>query len=249
MNDYRPVTFQTTKWSQVLAARGGSVQAKQTLRELCETYYDPVEGFVRQHLNNHPEARDLTQEFFAKLLEGDSLNGVSQARGRFRSYLLGAIKHFLSDQLDRKSAKKRGSGKVPLQLLDPIDGMVCDVVDPCGSPVDAFFDREWAISTVRIAMTALERECNEQGESRRFEILRAWLTPSQASHLEVEAAKSLEMTAGAFKVAVHRLRKRFRQIVRHQIAASVDCADEIQAELDYLVEALSLVNPMISHNS
>src|SRR4029077_10832552 len=113
MNDLSANAFRTTHWTQVLAARGESKEAKHALRDLCELYYGPVEAFIGRYRAGHDDARDLTQEFFAKLLEGNSLNGVERTRGRFRSYLLGAVKHFLSDQVDRAFAKKRGSGQSP----------------------------------------------------------------------------------------------------------------------------------------
>src|SRR6266496_5387794 len=116
MNDRSADAFCTTRWTQVLAARGESPEAKHALRDLCADYYAPVEAFVRRCRTGHDDARDLTHQFFAKLLEGNSLKGVERTRGRFRTYLLGAVKHFLSDQVDRTLAEKRGSGQSPLSL-------------------------------------------------------------------------------------------------------------------------------------
>src|SRR5450755_1577390 len=116
MNDRSENAFRTTRWTQVLAAIGESAEAKHALRDLCEAYYGPVEAFVRRYRAGHDDARDLTHQFFAKLLEGNGLNGVEPTRGRFRSYLLGAVKHFLSDQVDRTLAEKRGSGQSPQSL-------------------------------------------------------------------------------------------------------------------------------------
>ena len=186
-------------------------------------------------------------QFFAKLLEGNSLKGVERTRGRFRSYLLGAVKHFLSDQADRTLAEKRGSGQSP-QSLDASpshdrserqEHTPLDVADPHGFPPDAFFDRQWALAIVEKAMSVLQAESQDRGETQRFEVLRRWLIPSEDGAIAAEAARSLDMTDGAFKVAVHRLRKRFRQLVKDQIASSVDGPEALQEELDYLIQALT----------
>ena len=158
MNDRPANTFRTTRWTGVLAARGESPEARQALRELCEAYYGPVEAFVRRYRGGRDDAGDLTQAFFARLLEGDGLGGVERTRGRFRSYLLGAVKHFLADQAGRSSAEKRGGGQAP-QSLDGRPGREPhDVADPHGFPPDAFFDRQWALAVVARAMGVLEAE-------------------------------------------------------------------------------------------
>ena len=239
--------FRTTQWTQVLAARGESAEAKHALRDLCEAYYGPVEAFVGRYRAGRDDARDLTHQFFAKLLEGNSLKGVQRTRGRFRSYLLGAVKHFLSDQADRASAEKRGSGQTPQSLdgsprhdrSERREHAPLDVADPHGFPPDAFFDRQWALTIVEKAMSALQAESQDRGETQRFEVLRRWLIPSEDGAVAAEASRSLDMTDGAFKVAVHRLRQRFRQLVKDQIASSVDGPEALQEELDYLIQALT----------
>ena len=247
MNDLSANAFRTTHWTQVLAARGESADAKQALRDLCETYYGPVEAFVQRYRVGRDDARDLTHEFFAKLLEGNSLRGVERTRGRFRTYLLGAVKHFLSDQVDRTLAEKRGSGQSPLSLQaspghhrsERQEHTPLDVADPHGFPPDAFFDRQWALAIVEKAMSVLQAESQDRGETQRFEVLKRWLIPFDDGAIAAETARSLGMTDGAFKVAVHRLRKRFRQLVKDQIASSVDGPEALQAELDYLILALT----------
>lgn len=255
MDDRSANAFRTTHWTQVLAARGVSTEAEHALRDLCEAYYGPVEAFVRRYRAGHDDARDLTHEFFARLLEGNSLKGVDRTRGRFRTYLLGAVKHFLSDQMDRTLAEKRGSGKSPLSLQaspghhhsERQEHTPLDVADPHGFPPDAFFDRQWAMAIVEKAMNVLQAESHDRGEMQRFEVLRRWLIPSEDDGaIAAEAARSLEMNDGAFKVAVHRLRKRFRQLVKDQIASSVDGPRALEAELDYLIRALTA--PESSHD-
>ena len=255
MNDHSVDAFRTTHWTQVLAARGESAEAKFALRDLCEAYYGPVEAFVGRYRAGRDDARDLTHQFFAKLLEGNSLKGVQRTRGRFRSYLLGAVKHFLSDQADRTLAEKRGGGQTPQSLhaspshdrSDRAEHTPLDVADPHGFPPDAFFDRHWALSIVEKAMSALQAESQDRGESPRFEVLRRWLIPSEDGAMAAETARLLDMTDGAFKVAVHRLRQRFRQLVKDQIASSVDGPEALLEELDYLIQALTAAES--SHDS
>jgi DNA-directed RNA polymerase specialized sigma24 family protein len=247
MNDRLANAFQTTRWTQVLAARGESPEARHALGDLCEAYYGPVEAFVRRYRSGRDDARDLTQEFFARLLEGNSLGGVERTRGRFRSYLLGAVKHFLADQVDRTSAGKRGGGRSPHSLeagtspdrVEQQQHVPLDVADPQGFPPDAFFDHQWALTIVETAMNALKAESEKRGETQRFAVLKQWLISPEDGTVALEAARSLQMTDGAFKVAVHRLRKRFRQIVKDKIAATVDRPEALDEELDYLIEALS----------
>ncbi len=246
MTDRDAIAFQTTRWTQVIAARGSSPEARQAVAELCETYYAPVAAFVERYRSAHDDARDLTHEFFAKLLEGNSLGHVERTRGRFRSYLLGAVKHFLADQRDRALAAKRGGGQT-VQSLDGCHSAAAardsapaavQVADPRGFPADAFFDHHWALTVVERAMRALQSESQTDGEQQRFDVLKRWLITPEDSASAIEAARSLQMTDGAFKVAVHRLRKRFRQIVRDHIAATIDDPEALQEELAYLIQAL-----------
>ena len=247
MNDPSANAFRTTHWSQVLAAVGESTEARHALRDLCGDYYAPVEAFVRRYRAGHDDARDLTHQFFARLLEGNSLKGVERTRGRFRTYLLGAVKHFLSDEADRMLAEKRGSGQSPRSLQaspghhpsEQLEQTPLEIADPRGFPPDAFFDRQWALSVVEKAMSVLQAESDERGETQRFKVLRRWLIPADDGAIAAEAARSLDMSDGAFKVSVHRLRKRFRQLVKDQIASSVDGPEALLGELDYLIQALT----------
>jgi len=243
-----PHTFQTTRWTQVVAARGDSPEARLALRELCETYYAPVEMFIRRSRGDFPQrphdARDLTQAFFAKLLEGHSLNHADRTQGRFRSYLLGAVKHFLADQRDRDRAVKRGGGTHPVPLANMgtedephSDGH--DPADPQGFPPEAYFDRQWALAIVQQAMTQLRAEASAAGDLARFEGLQPWLVTPSGHETAPAAARSLNLTDGAFKVAVHRLRKRYRQLVLERITATVGDPSEAAEELSYLVTVLT----------
>ncbi len=246
MSDRAANSFQTTHWTQVIAARGNSPAAKRALRELSEMYYGPVELFIRRYRGGCQDARDLTHEFFAKLLEGDSLDNVDRMRGRFRTYLLGAVKHFLEDQHDRERTLKRGGGQT-LRSLDqssPDDSAAgetgpSDITDPHGFPPDAFFDRKWALAVVEQAMFLLRAEAEANNELARFEVLQRWLVTPEDRSTAVTAAWTLELTDAAFRVAVHRLRKRFRQLIVNRIAATVQDPAEVQDELNYLIRAIT----------
>jgi len=242
--------FQTTHWTQVVAARGQSPEAKDALRSLCDTYYSPVELFVQRYIaaaasKSSHDARDLTHEFFAKLLEGQSLQNVDRNRGRFRSYLLGAVKHFLTDIRDREHALKRGGGQIIQSLSAPADsaianpsGAAIDVADPDGFPPDSYFDRQWALAVVQQAIDTLRAEAESNGDAAKFEVLQRWLVTPSSHDTAIDAARELDMSDGAFKVAIHRLRKRFRHIVVAKITTTVDDPIEVQDELNYLINAM-----------
>jgi len=242
--------FQTTHWTQVVAARGKSPEAKEALRSLCETYYQPVELFVQRYIStsgttSKEEARDLTHEFFTKLLEGLSLDHADRNRGRFRSYLLGAVKHFLADRRDRDQALKRGGGLGIHSLTEPGTATngerseaVTEIADPDGFPPDSFFDRQWALAVVNQAIDTLRTEAESNGDAEKFEVLQQWLVTPSSHDTAIDAARSLDMSDGAFKVAIHRLRKRFRHIVVARISTTVDDPVEVQDELNYLINAM-----------
>lgn len=242
--------FQTTHWTQVVAARGKSPEAKEALRSLCETYYQPVELFVQRYIStsgttSKEEARDLTHEFFTKLLEGLSLDHADRNRGRFRSYLLGAVKHFLADRRDRDHALKRGGGLGIHSLTGQgttsngdRSKAASEIADPDGFPPDSYFDRQWALAVVNQAIDTLRTEAEANGDLEKFEVLQQWLVTPSSHDTAIDAARSLDMSDGAFKVAIHRLRKRFRHIVVARISTTVDDPVEVQDELNYLINAM-----------
>ena len=244
-----PAAFVTTHWTRVLEARGNSPEAQAALGELCTAYYAPVLAFLRRSGRDEDAARDLTQEFFARLLARRGLNTVERSRGRFRSFLLGAVKHFLADQLDRERAAKRGGGQTPLSLDASGSGdttaggglksAFLQAADP-GTPVpDAFFDRQWALTILDRALAALAAEHDAAGKADQFQTLKPWLTGDTAQLSQADAAQRLDMNESAVKVAIHRLRKRFRELVKAEIAQTVGAGGDVQAELNYLLEVLS----------
>lgn len=238
-NGRKAERFAPTRWTLVLRARGRDETSRQALSELCESCYGPVEQFLRSGGRNPDEARELTQEFFARLLRGGGLDGVDPLRGRFRSFLLGAVKHFLADAQDRARAQKRGGGQELIPLTSGSDttaGM--EIADPAAAVSDVMFDRQWALALLDRVLREMQNEALADGRERQFEALKPWLTGADAGSQRT-VAEQLGMTEGAVKVAIHRLRQRFRDGVRRQIAETLDDPAEVTAELSYLIQVVT----------
>jgi len=232
--------FITTRWTQVLAARGHSDLGRVALSELCSAYYGPVMAFLTRTGCGPEEPRDVAHEFFASLLAGDGLAEVQRHRGRFRSYLLGALKHFVANRRLHASREKRGGGLEHLSLESGTDTgteIQCAATFP---PVDALFDHEWAVTVVESALAELEREATVAGNHHQFTVLKAWLSFDADPGSQSGAAARLGLHEGAVKVAVHRLRRRFRQLVRAEIAQTIPEDDDPEAELRHLMESLTI---------
>ncbi|HZO83899.1 MAG TPA: sigma-70 family RNA polymerase sigma factor [Verrucomicrobiae bacterium] len=220
------MVFATTQWTQVLQARGDSPEAKAALSELCDFYYAPVFAFIRHNSFNEEAARELTQEFFSRLLSGKGIRAVDPERGRFRSFLLGAVKHFLSDMRDHDRRVKRGEGRTPLPLETRI-------VDAHTISPDREFDRKWAFTVLDRSLARLAEEKPEH-----LDILKPWLTGDSKDLSQADAAKQLGMSEGAVKVAVYRLRKRFRELVKAEIAQTLNDPAQVGDELAALIDAI-----------
>jgi RNA polymerase sigma factor (sigma-70 family) len=233
-------SFAPTRWTQVLLARGESPKAQEALGALCAAYWQPVFRFIQRWGFEEDAARDLTQEFFAGLLARRGLNTVQPGRGRFRSFVLGAVKHFLADQHDRARAAKRGGGQVPLALEGETDSSTnLQIPDPAGTVPDTYYDRQWGFTLVERALSSLAAEFAAEGKAEQFEVLKPWLLGNVESLSQADAAQLLGCSEGAVKVAVHRLRKRFGEAVRTEIAATVEEPAQVQDELRYLFEVLA----------
>lgn len=232
--------FLTTRWTLVLKARAEAFDSGAALAELCEAYYAPVHAFIRASVGDPESARDLTQEFFSRVLRGGAFDRAEPARGQFRSFLLGAVKHFLADMRDRERAAKRGGSaeSVPLEAISGTSPGFEPAV-PGTSVNDALFDREWAIALLDRALLELAAALAGAGKSEHFAVLKPWLTGASTIP-PAEAAARLGMNENSLSVAIHRLRKRFREIVQVEIAQTVTGADEQQAELRHLISALSI---------
>jgi RNA polymerase sigma-70 factor (ECF subfamily) len=223
----------------VLEARGDSPDAKAALSDLSAAYYAPVFAFIRRNAPDEDSARDLTQEFFARLLARDGIGTVDPQRGRFRSFLLGAVKHFLSDMRDHAHRLKRGSGQ-PIEHLDPgtdtSPGL--QLPDPGARSPDREFDRKWALTLLDRALADLAEAHKAAGKAGEFEALKPWLTGDTEIISQADAARQLGMNEGAVKVAIHRLRRRFREVIKSEIGRTVNDPAQVDEELRYLLEAL-----------
>jgi len=231
--------FVTTQWTRVLEARGESADAKAALSDLCAAYYQPVFAFVRRNAPDEESARDLTQEFFTRLLERRGIEHVDPQHGRFRSYLLGAVKHFLADAREHANRMKRGSGQTPEPLEPPTDTSPgLDVADPNAPSPESEFDRRWALTLLDRALASLAAEQKASGSMEQFEVLKVWLTGDTENVSQAEAARSLGINEGAVKVAIHRLRRQFRQSIKNEIAQTVKDRAQVEQEMKCLLEAL-----------
>ena len=227
--------FAATRWTLVARASGGDSTGRAALSELCAAYYAPVNAFLRAEGRPEDDARELAHEFFARVLAGGALGGADAARGRFRSYLLGALKHFLGDQRDRARAEKRGGGIAP-EPLDP--GTSAGQPLPAACDDDRIFDRQWALTLIARALEIVGGELRDAGKAAHFDTLKPWLTGESAALSQADAARHLGMSEGAVKVAVHRLRQRFRETVKAEIAQTVSGGADVDAELSHLLAVL-----------
>ena len=232
--------FQTTHWSLVAAAQDrGSALARAALAALCETYWYPLYAFIRRQGHSMEDARDLAQEFFARLLEKDYLGSVDRAKGTFRSFLLAACKHFLANEYDRSHAQKRGGG-VTISSLD------CRVAENRYSQEPAheetpesLFERRWALALLQQVFARLRAEQERAGKLALFEQLKPFLAGEGPALRYAQVAEALRLSTGAVKVAVHRLRRRYRDLLHKEIGKTVKDPAEIESELDDLFRALA----------
>jgi RNA polymerase sigma-70 factor (ECF subfamily) len=231
--------FTTTRWSLVLAAQAGeSTQSRRALGELCEAYWFPLYAFVRRQGYSAEDARDLTQGYFARLLEKEDLKDVDPHLGRFRAFLLASLKHFLSNARDRARAKKRSPEK-PLLELDSRTAEERFSIEPADdlTPQD-LFERKWAMTVLERTLERLGREWSDGDRARRFEKLRGYLTDEDPGGSYRETAGELGISEDAVKVAVHRLRRRYGELLREEIAQTVTDPREIDDEIRYLLGVL-----------
>lgn len=220
------------------AGRGGSRQAEVALEELCRTYWYPLYAYVRRHGHSREDAEDLTQGFFARLLEKNYLEGVTSDRGRFRSFLLVALKRFLANEWDHARAQKRGGGLVPLSL-DWQDAKTRYQITPADdlSP-DKLYDRAWALIVLERVITRLREENGAEGKAAQFEQLKTYLMMGRSEIPYARAAVELNTTEGAVRVAVHRLRRRYRELLRLEIGQTLAHPAQADEELQALFSAL-----------
>jgi RNA polymerase sigma-70 factor (ECF subfamily) len=231
--------FVTTHWSVVLAAGdASSPRAQAALEALCRAYWYPLYAYVRRKGYGADVAQDLTQEFFARLLARNYLSVADRNKGKFRSFLLGSLEHFLARQWTKAHAQKRGGGKAALSL-DGMDAENRYLLEPAHELTpEKIFDRRWATTLLDKAMSRLREECVADDKGNLFSKVESFLSgeKGEASYADIGAA--LKMSEGAIKVAVHRLRQRYGELVRAEIAQTVATPDQADEELRYLFAVL-----------
>jgi RNA polymerase sigma-70 factor (ECF subfamily) len=234
--------FQTTHWSAVLAAGRHDSGAKLALTRLCAAYWDPLYAFVRRSGYSIEDAEDLTQGFFAHLLEHDSLAAVTKEKGRFRSFLLASLKNYAGHIRERAQAQKRGGGAQTISLdtaaaeehyrNEPVDRLT----------PDRLFDRRWAMTVLERALARVERDFVDEKNQGLFQRVRPVLLSDRAAGTYAEIATQFGTTEGAIKLMVHRLRRRYREALRSEIAETVGSLEDVDAELRHLLEALTVAD-------
>ncbi len=232
--------FAQTRWTHVLAAANPEhPEAAEALAALCRTYWPALYWYVRRRGHSPADAEDLTQGFFARLLRLESLAEVRRERGRFRAFLLASLRHYLADENDRERAAKRGAGLVVSINADEAEsGYQREPVDAAATP-DAAFDRAWALTLLQTVTAQLEQDYASAGQTELFLALGFSLTGNRSAVPYAELAARLSMSEPAVRVAVHRLRARYRQLLRDEIAQTVTEPEDVDDELRQLRLALS----------
>ncbi len=232
--------FHTTQWSVVLAAGDGQrgSHSHRALESLCQTYWSPLYAYVRHKVRDEHQAQDLTQTFFERLLEKETLATADPQRGRFRTFLLTACERFLINEWQKDNAVKRGGGRKTLSLdfdavearysLEPQDRLTAEVV----------FERQWVIALIDSVLAQLRQEYVERNQAKHFDWLKPFLTGT-GHQTYAAVAETINSTEAAVKIAVHRLRKRYRDQIRSEIAQTVASADDVEDEIRRLFEVLA----------
>jgi RNA polymerase sigma factor (sigma-70 family) len=233
-----PAPFTTTHWSVVLEAQGESPAAQEALEKLCRTYWRPIYGFVRRGGTEPEEAKDITQGFFALILERKDFQSVRQEKGRLRSFLLASLKHFIANERRDAATIKRGGGRtlIPLEGIEADDFGEFDRSDTLSA--DLIYDRRWAFTVLDRVFARLREESQESANTPLIEKLNTLLSDEPDRPSQADIAREFGMTENAVKQAFHRLRQRYRQLLREEIAHTVATPAEIEDELRYLIAAL-----------
>lgn len=235
-----PAEFATTHWSVVLhAQRRDAPEAQAALAHLCQGYWFPLYAHVRRLGYGVHDAQDLTQAFFARMLERELFSRADPARGRFRSFVLTALKHFLADAREKARARKRDPGAATLSIdLDDAEHRLRDLPVDSAAP-DKLFDREWALTVLHQVMAQLAADYRQAGKEKMFETLKPALLGARDTQPYAALGGQVGLSEGAVKVAVHRLRRRYRELLEAEIAQTVATPAEAAAEREYLLRALA----------
>lgn len=231
--------FATTHWSMVVRAGGRNDGAgEQALAELCQRYWYPLYAYVRRRVAHVDDAQDLTQEFFGRLLEKNTLARATPSRGKFRAFLLTSMKHFLSNEWDRAGAHKRGGDRRQLSF-DVAEGESRMKFEPLDEQTpERTFERQWVLTLLDLVMNRLQAEFAAQGKIRQFELLSGTLTGGRDSQPYTDICEDLGISEDAARQAAHRLRKRYRELLREEVAHTVSDPAEVEGEIRSLFEAL-----------
>jgi RNA polymerase sigma factor (sigma-70 family) len=234
--------FQSTHWSEVIAAGRGrsSPEAQRALASLCEIYWYPLYAYARRRVPNVHEAQDLTQAFFAELLEKNYVGSATPERGRFRSFLLTAFKHFLSRQWEKGRAQKRGGGRVPISLdFETADSSLH--MDPAaGLTPEQCYDQQWVIALLGQILGRLQNEFEQSGKGEQFTELRGFIVGDHSGTTYARVAEKLNISEAAAKQSASRMRKRYRELLREEIAQTVSGPDEVDDEIRNLFTTLEM---------
>ncbi len=235
-----PEAFHTTHWSVVLAATDrSSVDGREALESLCRAYWHPLYAFVVRRGWPFPDAQDLTQSFFTRLIEKDYLLQAQQEKGRFRSFLLTSLKHFLANEWNRDGAIKRGGGCTFVPWDEPgVEALLERTPSETELSPEATYERQWALTLLDRVFASLREECAAAGKEALFDALRPCLSGERSTAPYSELAATLQMTPGAVQVAVHRLRRRYGELLRAEIADTVEWEADVDDELRHLFAAL-----------
>ncbi len=222
-----------------LAAGDDTTRAHHALSKLCEGYWYPLYAYVRRRGHSPEDAQDLTQEFFARLLAAPSLANLAPANGKFRAFLLASLNHFLANEWDRARAIKRGGGAVPISFeeMNPEERYRSEPVD--NATPERLYERRWTLALLDRVLKQLRAEYERANKAALFNKLKILLTMGKGAVPLAELAAVLEMTEGAIKVAAHRLRQRYREILCEQVAQTVATPEEVDDEIRYLFSTLS----------
>jgi len=232
------VAFATTHWSVVLEAQGESLAAEEALEKLCRTYWRPLYAFVRRQGVSPDEAQDLTQGFFALLLERRDLDAVRKEKGRLRSYLLVSLKNFLTDERRRAMAIKRGKGQriIPLEELRSVEGPDLEPADPVTA--EHVYERRWASTLLEQVLSRLKDEYATAGNAALFNSLKQLLPDEPGALSQADIAAQLGMTENAVRQAFHRFRQRYQSLLREEIAHTGATPGDIEDELRHLISVV-----------
>jgi RNA polymerase sigma factor (sigma-70 family) len=232
------VAFTTTHWSVVLEAQRPTPEAQAALERLCRTYWRPIYSFARRQGNRPEEAKDITQGFFALILERKDFQSVRQEKGRLRSFLLASVKHFMANERRDAASIKRGGGRTPIPLdwIASYDSREFDRSDMLSA--DVLYDRRWAFTVLDRVFARLREESQRSPNAALLERLNTLLSDEPDRPSQAEIAREFSMTENAVKQAFHRLRQRYRQLLREEVAHTVATPAEIEDELRHLIAAL-----------